>query len=146
MTTHPSSLSTTPALTDESTLDSAVDCLLEHLPLEMEGSYTLRDLFEILLRAASRGDSIEHTVRSLEGAPSGNGVRYHLDKLEDMAMLEGQLNAALRSRIPPKIAKKRHRMAIDLHLIPYYGVPTEAEAPYVYRSKAESGTTRFFLE
>jgi putative transposase len=144
MTTHPSSLSTTPALTDESTLDSAVDCLLEHLPLEMEGSYTLRDLFEILLRAASRGDSIEHTVRSLEGAPSGNGIRYHLDKLEDMAMLEGQLNAALHSRIPPKIAKKRHRMAIDLHLIPYYGVPTEAEAPYVYRSKAESGTTRFF--
>jgi hypothetical protein len=144
MTTYPASLSTAPALTDEATLDSALDCLLEHLPLEMGGSYTLRELFEILLRAASRGDSIEHTVRSLEGAPSGNGIRYHLDKLEDMGSLEGQLNAALRSRIPPKIANKRHRMAIDLHLIPYYGVPTDAEAPYIYRSQAKSGTTRFF--
>jgi putative transposase len=144
MTTYPSSLSTAPALTDEATLDSAAACLLTHLPLEMTGSYTLRDLFEILLRAASRGDSIEHTVRSLQGAPSGNGVRYHLDKLADMAVLERQVNAALHSRIPPKIARKRQRMAIDLHLIPYYGTPTAAEAPYVYRSQAKAGTTRFF--
>lgn len=144
MTTYPSTLSTAPALTDEATLDSAVDCLSTHLPIEMKGSYTLRDLFEILLRSASRGDSIEHTVRSLAGAPSGNGIRYHLDKLEDMAMLENQVNAALQSRIPPKIAKGRHRLAIDLHLIPYYGTPTEAEGPYVYRSQAKSGTTRFF--
>ena len=144
MTPYPCSLSTAPALTDETTLDSAVDCLLNHVPLAMNGSYTLRDLFEILLRSASRGDSIEHTVRSLEGAPSGNGIRYHLDKLEDMAILERQVNRALHSRIPPKIAKRRHRIAIDLHLIPYYGTPSEAEAPYVYRSQAKSGTTRFF--
>ncbi|MBW4661805.1 MAG: hypothetical protein KME15_24320 [Drouetiella hepatica Uher 2000/2452] len=90
------------------------------------------DLFEILLRAASRGDSIEHIVKQLEGVPSGNGVRYHPDKLSDMATVEHQLNAALQSRIPPKIAKKRHRLAIDLHLIPYYGTPNEAEAPYIY--------------
>ncbi len=144
MRTYPSSLSTTPVLNDEATLEEAVDCLLEHLPIEMEGGYTLRELFEILLRAASQGDSIEHTARSLKGAPSGNGIRYHLDKLEDMSQLETQLNAALQSRIPPKIAKKRHRMAMDLHLIPYYGVPSEAEEPYVYRSQAKSGTTRFF--
>ena len=71
-------------------------------------------------------------------------MRYHLDKLSDMASLEHQLNAALQSRIPPKIAKKRHRPAIDLHLIPYYGTANEAEAPYIYRSQAKSGTTRFF--
>jgi hypothetical protein len=144
MTTYPSSLSTSPALTDEATLEVALDCLLEHLPIEMEGAYTPADLFEILLRAASRGDSIEHTVQQLEGAPSGNGVRYHLDKLNDMATVEHQLNRALQSRIPAKIAKRQQRIAIDLHLIPYYGKPGEAEASYIYRSQAKAGTTRFF--
>lgn len=144
MTSYPSSLSSTPALTDETTLQTAIDCLLEHVPLEMTGEYSPQDLFEILLRAASRGDSIEHTVRQLEGAPSGNGIRYHLDKLSEMATVEQQLNRALQSRIPPKITKHSQRLAIDLHLIPYYGTPTDAEAPYIYRSQAKAGTTTFF--
>jgi hypothetical protein len=144
MTASPTLLCDTPALSDESTLECTIDCLMEHLPLEMSGSYTVREVFEILVRAASRGDSIEHTVRSLEGAPSGNGIRYHLEKLDDMARLEAQVNAALQSRIPPKIRKGRHRLALDLHLIPYYGTPSESEVPYVYRSQAKSGTTRFF--
>jgi putative transposase len=146
MTTYPSSsLSPTPALTDEATLEAALDCLLEHLPLEVESTYFCsEDLFEILLRAASRHDSIEHTAQRLQGVPSGNGIRYHLDKLDDMVTLERQLNAALQSRIPPKIRKGRHRLAIDLHLIPYYGNPTEAEVPYIYRSQAKAGTTSFF--
>jgi hypothetical protein len=144
MTSSPTSLCNTPALSDQSTLDSTIDCLLTHLPLEMNGTYTVREVFEILVRAASRGDSLEQTVRSLEGAPSSNGIRYHLEKLDDMQALEAQVNAALHSRIPPKIRNGRHRLAIDLHLIPYYGVPTEAEASYVYRSQAKAGTTRFF--
>jgi hypothetical protein len=144
MTTYPSSLSPAPALTDEATLDVALDCLLEHIPLPMEGGYTSEDLFEILLRAASRRDSIEHTTQRLEGVPSGNGIRYHLDKLDDMARLEQDLNAALQSRIPPKIRKGKHCIAIDLHLIPYYGRASDAEAPYIYRSQAKAGTTSFF--
>jgi putative transposase len=124
-------------LTDEGTLDSAIACLLTHLPLEMEGRSTLRDLFAILLRAASRGDSLEHTVRSLKGALSGHGVRYHWDKLADMALLERQVNATLHSQIPPKIAQKRHRMAIDWHLLPYYDSPTEAAAPTSIALKQE---------
>jgi len=146
MTTDPStSLSPAPALTDEATLEAALECLLEHVPLDMDGSsYTPEDLFEILLRAASRRDSIEHTAQRLAGVPSGNGIRYHLDQLDDIVTLEQQLNGALQSRIPPKICKGRHRIAIDLHLIPYYGNPTEAEAPYIYRSQAKAGTTSFF--
>jgi len=97
-----------------------------------------------LLRAASRHDSIEHTAQRLEGVPSGNGIRYHLEQLDDIVALEEQLNAALQSRIPPKIRKGRHRIAIDLHLIPYDGNPSEAEAPYIYRSQAQAGTTSFF--
>lgn len=144
MITYPISLSPKPALTDESTLESAIDCLTTHLPLTAEGTYTAREIFEILVRAASRGDSIEHTTRALHGTPSSNSIRYHLDKFEDMSQLETQLNAALQSRIPTKVKAVPQRMAIDLHLIPYYGHPTEAEAPYVYRSQAKSGTTRFF--
>jgi putative transposase len=144
MTSYPSPLSSTAALTDETTLQSAIECLSDHVPLEMTGEYSPQDLFEILLRAASRGDSIEHTVRQLEGAPSGNGIRYHLDKLNDMAKIELQLNRALQSRIPAKIAKHSQRLAIDLHLIPYYGTATDAQSPYLYRSQAKAGTTTFF--
>lgn len=121
-----------------------MECLLKHVSLEMTGDYRPRDLFEILLRAASRGDSLEHTVRQLEGAPSGNGIRYHLDKLSERATVEQQLNRALQSRIPPKIAKHSQRLAIDLHLIPYYGTATDKEAPYLYRCQAKAGTTTFF--
>ena len=110
----------------------------------MSGGYTVRDLFEILVRTASRGESIEQTVRGLEGTPSSNGIRYHLEKLDDIKSLEQQLNAALQSRIPPKLRNRSHRLAIDLHLIPYYGKPTDIEANYVYRSQAKAGTTRFF--
>jgi hypothetical protein len=144
MTTYPSLLSTAPALTDEATLAVALDCLQQHLPIQMEGGYSPQELFELLLRAASRGDSIEHTARQLQGMPSGNGIRYHLDKLNDMKTLEQQLNQALQSRIPAKIRKAKHSIAIDLHLIPYYGTPTEVEAPYIYRSQAKAGTTSFF--
>jgi hypothetical protein len=144
MTTTPASLSPTPALTDEGTLESAIDCLTSHLEINMSGGYTVRDLFEILVRTASRGESIEQTVRGLEGTPSSNGIRYHLEKLDDMNSLEQQLNAALQSRIPPKLRNRSHRLAIDLHLIPYYGKPNKIEANYVYRSQAKAGTTRFF--
>ncbi|MCG8366118.1 MAG: transposase [Pseudanabaenales cyanobacterium] len=61
-----------------------------------------------------------------------------------MLSLEAQVNAALQSRAPSKIINHRHRLAIDLHLIPYYGEPTQQSAPYIYRSKAKAGTTSFF--
>jgi hypothetical protein len=144
MTTYPSPLSPTPALSDEATLDAALDCLLEHIPLEMEGGYTPEALFELLLRTASRSDSIEHTSHSLQNVPTGNAIRYHLDKLADMGQLEQQINAALQSRLPSKIRQGKHRLAIDLHLIPYYGTANEAELPYLYRSQARAGTTSFF--
>ena len=63
---------------------------------------------------------------------------------DDMLSLEAQVNAALQSRAPSKIINHRHRLAIDLHLIPYYGEPTQQSAPYIYRSKAKAGTTSFF--
>lgn len=99
---------------------------------------------EVLLRAASRHDSIEHTCQLLEGVPTGNDVRYHLDKLRDMKTLETQVNGLLQARLPANIVNYKQRLAIDLHLIPYYGEPSDAELPYIYRSAAKAGTTRFY--
>jgi hypothetical protein len=144
MTPTPVLLSPTPALTDEGVLATTLDCLLEHVSIEIHGAFSLETLFEVLLRAASRADSIEHTTQRLSGVPTSNGIRYHLDKLEDMASLEGQLNEALHHRLPLKVVNHRHRLALDLHLLPYYGEPSPTEAPYIYRSQAKAGTTSFF--
>jgi hypothetical protein len=144
MSTTPVSLSPKPALTDEQTLSTAVNCLLENIPLSTEGGYSPTEIFSILLHAASRGESLEQTARNLEDVPTGNGIRYHLAQFTEMETLETQVNQALQSRIPPKLAKHVQTLAIDLHLQPYYGVPTAAEAPYIYRSAAKSETTRFY--
>jgi hypothetical protein len=144
MKTTPTPFSTIPALTDEGVLATALDCLQSHLSIDMQGVCSLQTLFTVLLRAASRADSIEHTTQRLSGVPTGNGIRYHLDKLDDMDSLETQLNAALQHQLPPKVVNHRHRLAIDLHLLPYYGHPSAQEVPYIYRSQAKAGTTSFF--
>ncbi|MCG9892188.1 MAG: hypothetical protein MH252_14065 [Thermosynechococcaceae cyanobacterium MS004] len=83
MKTTPTSFSTEPALTDEGVLGSALDCLQNHVSIDMQGTCSLKTLFMVLLRAASRADSIEHTAQRLTGVPTGNALRYHLDKLND---------------------------------------------------------------
>ena len=132
--------SVTPVVTDAATLEEVIETLQEHIPMEMEGDFQPEMLFEILVHAASNAESIEQTSRTLDAAPTGNDVRYHLNKLEDLEMLEEQLNQALRSRVPGGLQK----VAIDLNLIPYYGVPSEEEKPYIIRSKAKEGTCSFY--
>ncbi|MEL6128592.1 MAG: transposase, partial [Cyanobacteria bacterium J06628_4] len=110
----------------------------------MQGDCTPETVYEILLHAASRQDSIEHTTQILAGVPTGNDIRYHLDKLDDISVLEARLNDALQSQLPSGMTKHTQRIAMDLNLLPYYGKPTETDAPYLYRSKAKAGTTTFF--
>ena len=146
MPLSPSPLSTEPALTDGQILPAAVNCLSEHLDLETHGAVSRRTVFEVMIWAASRCASIEHASQMLEGVPSGNGIRYHLNKLEDMSQLEAQLNQALQAQLPGKIINRRQRLAIDLHLIPYYGQASAVEGRYLYRSAAKLGTTRCFAD
>ncbi len=47
--------------TDEGVLVAALDCLETHLSIDMQGAYSLETIFTVLLRAASRVDSLEHT-------------------------------------------------------------------------------------
>ena len=133
-----------PALTDTETLEEVITCLTEHLPVEMQGACDQETIFNILVKAASLEDSIENTAKSIKNVPTGNDIRYHLDKLDNFEELEFRLNKALKSRIPPRIKKQRQRVAIDLNLIPYYGSPSLEELPYIYRSKAKDGTCSFY--
>jgi Transposase DDE domain len=133
-----------PVLTDSETLTETLECLAENLSIEAQGACDQKTLFEILVRAASSADSIENTAKTLKKAPSGNDIRYHLNKIDNFEELEKQINQALKSRIPVRIEKGHLKIAIDLNLIPYYGQPNKQELPYIYRSEAKAGTCSFY--
>lgn len=131
-------------LTDSETLDEVLKCLAENFSIETQGAYDQQSLFEILVKAASSGDSIENTAKILKNISTANNIRYHLDKINNFELLESQINQALKSRIPARIQKGCLKIAIDLNLIPYYGKPSNEELPYIYRSEAKSGTCSFY--
>jgi putative transposase len=132
------------AVTDSQILDEVIDTLLAHIDLPMQGSFTKENLFEVLVRAATTADTVEHTSKLLTDVPNGNDIRYHLNKLNNIKSLTNDLNEALQSRIPPRLENNKLKLAIDLNLIPYYGEPTDTELPYIYRSQAKSGTCSFY--
>jgi putative transposase len=131
-------------LTDEQTLNEVIDCLLEHVSIDMQGECDEETVFTVLVRAASTNESIAHTAKTLENAPDGGTIRYHLEKRQDMAAMADEVNEALHSRLPGSLTKRAQRIALDLNLQPYYGIPSAEEAPYIYRSKAHDGTCSFY--
>lgn len=132
------------ALTDEETLEEVLDCLMEHISIDTQGAFNQKDLFQILVRAASNKDSLENTAKILNKVPSSNDIRYHLDKLNNFEEVEKQFNIALKSKLPKNLKNKKLKLAIDLNLIPYYGKPSAEEIPFIYRSQAKSGTCSFY--
>jgi hypothetical protein len=135
---------TAPVLTDNQTLKEVVNCLAENVPIKTQGNCEQQNIFEILIRAATQRDSVENTTKILKNVPSSNDIRYHLEKYSDIFALELDLNAALQSRLPDGIRQGKQKIAIDFNLIPYYGEPSPDEAPFIYRSKAKSGTCSFY--
>lgn len=135
---------TTPVLTDSKTLNEVVKCLTENIPIKSQGKCEQKNIFEILIRAATQRDSIENTTKVLKNVPTSNDIRYHLEKYPDLKSLESDLNTALQSRLPDGIREGKQKIAIDFNLIPYYGEPSPSEAPYIYRSQAKSGTCSFY--
>ena len=131
-------------LTDEETLTEVVNCLAEHIPINSTGAGDPQNLFKVLVRAATKQDTIENTSKELKKSTCGNNIRYHLNKISDFKELEIKLNSALKSKIPQGLKKKNLILAIDLNLIPYYGKPKDSEKPYIYRSKAKDGTCSFY--
>jgi len=132
------------ALTDSETLNEVIECLVENFSIETQGVCDQQTLFEILIKAASSGDSIENTAKLLKNIPTANDIRYHLNKINNFESLETSINQALKSRIPLGLKKGNLKIAIDLNLICYYGQPNLEELPYIYRSQAKSGTHSFY--
>jgi hypothetical protein len=124
-----------------------VQALSEHLPLAVAGyRSTDADLYHVLVAAAVQQRSIESVAQQLVDAPSANLVRHYLaDRLfgrQDLDALEARCNALLVARLPADLRGRRHRVAIDLTLLPYYGAPATAPGE-LRRGEAKAGTTRF---
>ncbi len=147
-------------LTDYQTLKEVVDCLKKNILIKTQSDYQQSHLFNILVGAASKADTIENTASNLKNSWSGRNVRYHLSKIDrergfrlgsisnrgvdNFLELEKQVNQALISKLPHRIKKRKHKLAIDLNLIPYYGKSREKEEDYIYRSQAKDSTCSFF--
>ncbi|MDJ0716822.1 MAG: hypothetical protein QNJ54_21835 [Prochloraceae cyanobacterium] len=131
-------------LTDTETLKEVVDCLKENISINTQSDYQQTDLFNILVGTASRADTVENTAATLKNSWTGRNIRYHLSKFKNFQELEKELNQSLITKLPRRIKKRKHKLALDLNLIPYYGKPTEQEQDYIYRSQAKNGTCSFF--
>jgi hypothetical protein len=98
----------------------------------------------ILLHAASRLASLLAACRDLSLAPSPQAVfralRHGLPRT--LAVLEGRLNDALLGVGLRRLRRRAWPVAIDWHLVPYYGRPQRSRNE-VYCSKPRQGTTRF---
>lgn len=100
-------------------------------------------LLQVLFAATARLTSIYAACLHLKDAPSCETIRKALlATLPEYAELERGLNRALAGDIPKALRRKKQRLAIDLHLKPYYGKPHE-DPKEIYRSQAKDGTNNF---
>ncbi len=134
-------------LTAGQTLELATTTMQAHLPLAFESPrYLPEDIWHVLILAAAQGRSVDSAPADLAHAPSASTIRYqlrhHLLAKLDLVRLEEQLNAALACELPPGIKASQQRIAIDLTLIPYHGLP-KSDPNEVRRGEAKSGTTHF---
>jgi hypothetical protein len=133
------------ALSDEMTRQATLNCLKEHLELDIQGTKATTEMaLDIMMHAATVGQSIEASCGELESADS-NTIRDYLNQAfcaERLSDLETQVNAALAHELPRKVFAKAQDLAIDLHDQPFYGKDEQLLA-YASRSKAKAGTTYF---
>ena len=100
-------------------------------------------LLQVLFAAAARLTSIFAACMHLKDAPSCETIRKALlATLPDFAKLQRGVNRALAGDLPKALRKRKQRLAIDLHLVPYYGEPHK-DPKEIYRSQAKDGTNNF---
>jgi Transposase DDE domain len=122
----------------------AASLLQTHLRLtDFRSRCPARLLLDVLLAAAAWLTSLSAACLRLLRAPCPETARLALHHwLPAQDELERRLNAALADRLPRGLRRRRQRLAIDLTLVPYHGLPF-ASAAEVYRSKARDGTSHF---
>jgi hypothetical protein len=100
-------------------------------------------LWAILFYAASRIASIAAACGALLRAPGDTAVHDALlATLPEVNELQRRVNRALQGDLPKALRRRPQPLAIDLHLVPYHGLPLHDEAE-IYRSQAKSGTCSF---
>lgn len=116
------------------------------LPFSADGyKCTTEMVYDVLLKAASEGISIEAACADLDEVVDGNTIRTLLNEhleIEQIREHERQINEALSFALPAQIQTKGLEGAIDFHDEPFYG-KDEALQAVVCRGKAKQGTTRF---
>jgi putative transposase len=101
-------------------------------------------VWNIVLRAAARMISVAAACRDLADAPSDNAVLGALgDELpKTLRVLERRLNFALTGNLPRSLRRRAWEVAIDWHLVPYYGEPHRSRNE-LYYGKPRQGTSKF---
>ena len=108
-----------------------------------KGKCTLAILVHLICAAAARLTSLYDACGQMDDAPSGETARLALlATLPDYATLQQGVNRALVADVPKPLRNQRHHVAIDLHLVPYYGLPMN-DPKEIYRSQAKAGTHNF---
>jgi predicted small integral membrane protein len=122
----------------------AAGLLQRHLGLtNFSVKCTAAVLLHVLFTAAARLTSILAACLHLKAAPSGETLRQALlATLPDYAKLQKAVNRALAGDLPKPLRRRKQRLAIDLHLVPYYGQAWQ-DPKEIYRSKAKAGTNSF---
>jgi hypothetical protein len=116
----------------------------KHLRLADHGpKCTAGMLWAVLFYAASRIASLAAACGALRRAPSDTAVHDALlATLPEAQELQRRVNRALQGDLPKALRRRRQPVAIDLHLVPYHGLPLH-ELKEIYRSQAKSGTCSF---
>ena len=118
--------------------------LRTHLRLtDFSTGCTASHLLLVVFTACARLGSLFAACARLLRAPGAETIRKALlASLPDQDELQRRLNRALAADLPRTVRRRRQRLAADLHLRPYHGLPYTDPAE-VYRSQARSGTTHF---
>jgi len=101
-------------------------------------------VWNIVLRAAARMTSIYAACRDLADAPSEQAL---LNALTDglpktLPVLESRLHWALTGHLPRSLRQPQWQVAIDWHLVPYYGQPQKSRNE-LYYGQPRQGTSKF---
>lgn len=116
------------------------------LPFTADGyKCTTAMVYDVLLKAASEGISIEAACTDLDDVVDGNTIRALLNEqlaIEQIREHERQINDALSCALPAQIQRKGLEGAIDFHDEPFYGQDERLQT-VVCRGRAQKGTTRF---
>jgi hypothetical protein len=101
-------------------------------------------VWSVVLRAAARMASIFAACRDLAEAPSDQAMFNALnDGLpKTLKVLERRLNEALTGHLSRGMRRRSWEVAIDWHLVPYYGQP-QSSRNELYYGQPRQGTSKF---